>query len=80
METNHTSQINNQATLLLENDHLSPKLNRLAEMGENGDPDNCEAQAAASLLEAFVSRHDFVRERFGVAPNGLLNYGYTILR
>ena len=41
------AKIMNQSTLLLENDHLSPKLNRLAKWVKNGDPDNCEAQAAA---------------------------------
>ena len=74
------AKINNQATLLLENDHLSPKLNRLAKWVKNGDPDNCEAQAAAYYWKHLFQDISFVRERFGAAPNGLLNYGYTILR
>lgn len=74
------AKITNQASLLLENDHLSPKLNRLAKWIKNGDPDNCEAQAAAYYWKHLFQGFSFIRERFGAAPNGLLNYGYTVLR
>ena len=47
----------------------------------SGDPDNLEARAAAyywKLLFAHVE--DFNRDREGVPPNNLLNFGYSILR
>ncbi len=74
------AKITNQAALLLRNDHLSPKLNRLSKMVKNGDPDNYEAQAASYYWKHLFHDFHFIRERFGAAPNGLLNYGYTILR
>ena len=74
------AKISNQAALLLKNDHLSPKLNRLNKGVKNGDPDNCEAQAAAYYWKHLFKGYSFTRERFGADPNGLLNYGYTILR
>ena len=74
------AKIINQAALLLQNNHLSPKLNRLAKWVKNGDPDNCEAQAASYYWKYLFQGFAFTRARFGTAPNGLLNYGYTILR
>lgn len=48
----------------------------------SGDPDNLEARAAAyywrNLFAAEIPY--FTRDREGVAPNQLLNYGYAILR
>ena len=47
----------------------------------SGDPDNLEARAAAYYWKyMFPSIPDFVRDREGVPPNNLLNYGYAILR
>ncbi|MDR1792123.1 MAG: type II CRISPR-associated endonuclease Cas1 [Bacteroidales bacterium] len=47
----------------------------------SGDPDNLEARAAAYYwANMFPQIADFVRDRDGVAPNNLLNYGYAILR
>ena len=47
----------------------------------SGDPDNLEARAAAYYWKnMFSSIPDFVRDREGVPPNNLLNYGYAILR
>ena len=74
------AKITNQAALLLRNDHLSPKLNRLSKGVKNGDPDNFEAQAASYYWKHLFKDYSFTRERYGAAPNGLLNYGYTILR
>lgn len=45
----------------------------------SGDPDNLEAQAAQRYWPALLGR-DFRRDRFGEPPNGLLNYGYAVLR
>lgn len=47
----------------------------------SGDPDNLEARAAAYYWKwVFRPRQGFIRDREGEYPNGLLNYGYAILR
>lgn len=47
----------------------------------SGDPTNLEARAAAYYWKnVFPNIPDFVRDRNGIAPNNLLNYGYAILR
>ena len=47
----------------------------------SGDPDNLEARAAVYYWKSlFCHIPDFIRDREGVAPNNLLNYGYAILR
>jgi CRISPR-associated protein Cas1 len=47
----------------------------------SGDPDNYEGRAAAYYWKnIFPGDYGFTREREGNAPNGLLNYGYAILR
>lgn len=47
----------------------------------SGDPDNLEGRAAAYYWKnLFPDVEDFTREREGVSPNNLLNYGYAILR
>lgn len=49
---------------------------------KSGDADNTEARAAAyywrNLFEAKIP--EFTRQRDGIPPNNLLNYGYAILR
>lgn len=48
---------------------------------KSGDPDNLEARAAAYYWKTlFSSITGFTRDRNGVSPNNLLNYGYAILR
>ena len=47
----------------------------------SGDPDNLEGRAAAYYWKnLFGEIPEFTRERTGVSPNNLLNYGYAILR
>ena len=47
----------------------------------SGDPDNLEARAAAFYWKnLFADIDGFTREREGIPPNNLLNYGYAILR
>ncbi len=47
----------------------------------SGDPDNLEARAAAFYWKTlFVDVEGFTRDREGIPPNNLLNYGYAILR
>ena len=48
---------------------------------KSGDPDNLEARAAAYYWKCMFSDIEgFTREREGIPPNNLLNYGYAILR
>jgi len=46
---------------------------------KSGDPDNVEAQAARRYWRLLFGP-DFVRDRQSGRANGLLNYGYTVLR
>jgi CRISPR-associated protein Cas1 len=47
----------------------------------SGDPDNYEGRAAAYYWsQAFPMVENFTRDREGIAPNNLLNYGYAIVR
>jgi len=74
-------KIENQARLLekynLEN---SEKLMRLSNNVKTHDRDNREAVAARIYWQSIFSETYFIREREGVYPNNLLNYGYAILR
>ena len=47
----------------------------------SGDPDNLEARAAVYYWKSLFGHIPlFIRDREGVSPNNLLNYGYAILR
>lgn len=47
----------------------------------SGDPENLEARAAAYYWRNLFPQFDgFTRQRDGMYPNNLLNYGYAILR
>jgi CRISPR-associated protein Cas1 len=48
---------------------------------KSGDPDNYEARAAVYYwANIFNEIEGFYRDREGIPPNNLLNYGYAILR
>jgi CRISPR-associated protein Cas1 len=47
---------------------------------KSGDSDNLEARAAAYYWKNLFDIAGFTRDRDGVPPNNLLNYGYAILR
>lgn len=47
---------------------------------KSGDSENMEARAAAYYWKRLFPIEGFVRDRDGVCPNNLLNYGYAILR
>lgn len=47
---------------------------------KSGDPDNLEARAAAYYWKNLFKIAGFTRDREGIPPNNLLNYGYAILR
>lgn len=73
------SKIRNQASLLnklgLHGDILKPYYMNV----KSGDSDNREG-SASRLYWGRLFGEDFRREREGIPPNNLLNYGYTILR
>lgn len=76
------SKIANQATVLSECTGEEAKcMYAWANSVRSGDPDNLEARAAAYYWKnLFSDVEGFTREREGIPPNNLLNYGYAILR
>lgn len=75
------AKINNQAALLSGRGIENKLLTTLAKTVKSGDADNHEAQAAAYYWKnVFPLLPKFKREREGLPPNNLLNYGYAILR
>jgi len=76
-----TCKINNQAALLQTARIPVNNMCNWAAAVKSGDSDNHEAVAAIYYWKnIFQLFPDFKRERFGDAPNNLLNYGYAILR
>lgn len=57
---------------------------RWADDVRSGDPDNIEGRAAAfywkNIFNGIEGMESFTRDRDGMPPNNLLNYGYAILR
>ena len=47
---------------------------------KSGDSNNLEARAAAYYWKNLFPIKDFTRDREGIPPNNLLNYGYAVLR
>ena len=76
------AKITNQAEVLNRYRSCNIKnMMRWANEVRSGDPDNFEGRAAAYYWsQAFPQIEGFTRDREGVAPNNLLNYGYAILR
>ena len=76
------AKISNQAGVLSDCLHEEHKCMRSwANDVRSGDPDNLEARAAAYYWKTlFADLDGFTREREGMPPNNLLNYGYAILR
>lgn len=75
-------KIRNQAAVL-QNTRNAIVKNMLAWAGEvkSGDSDNLEGRAAAYYWRnLFPDILGFTRDRNGIPPNNLLNYGYAILR
>lgn len=75
-------KIDNQASVLFDCTGAEVRNMRVwANDVRSGDPDNLEARAAAYYWKnLFPQIKDFTREREGISPNNLLNYGYAILR
>ena len=76
------AKIRNQAAVLKYTTGEDAR-NMLAWAGsvKSGDSENMEARAAAFYWKnVFPDLENFGRDRYGAAPNNLLNYGYAILR
>lgn len=79
------AKIENQAAVLSACSGVPIKnMKRWADDVRSGDPDNVEGHAAAYYWRNFFNHitglENFTRNREGMAPNNLLNYGYAILR
>lgn len=76
------AKILNQSSVLLR--HRNMKCGNMevwAKSVKSGDSENLEGRAAAFYWQnLFGNITDFRRDREGVPPNNLLNYGYAILR
>lgn len=75
-------KIRNQAAVLCEYTDAETRCMQVwANDVRSGDPENLEARAASYYWKnLFGNIPEFIRNRDGVAPNHLLNYGYAILR
>ena len=75
-------KIRNQAVVLTQCSDAETKcMLAWANDVRSGDPDNLEARAAVYYWKGLFGRIDgFIRDRDGIPPNNLLNYGYAILR
>lgn len=76
------AKIENQAYVLANKSNTVIKNMRAwANDVKSGDPDNYEARAAVYYwANLFPKIEEFSRNREGIPPNNLLNYGYAILR
>lgn len=75
------AKIENQAALLEKERAEFKYLLNLAPIVKSGDSGNTEAKAALYYWKhIFPDFLEFKRERFGLPPNNLLNYGYAVLR
>ena len=74
-------KIANQAGVLKQQRQETNYMDMLTRTVKSGDADNNEAKAAAWYWKRiFPDFLAFTREREGMPPNNLLNYGYAILR
>lgn len=76
------AKVENQAAVLSDCTGTEVKCMKVwADNVKSGDPDNIEARAAAYYWKnLFAHIQGFTRDRDGIPPNHLLNYGYAILR
>ena len=79
------AKINNQARVLTICSQVESRcMKKWSDDVKSGDSDNQEARAAAYYWKKFFTNikglEDFTRNRDGIEPNNLLNYGYAILR
>ena len=74
-----SAKIRMQAANLQAYGHNAERLQYLAKTVKSGDPENTEAQAARHYWPLMMGSQ-FRRDRHAGGVNGLLNYGYTVLR
>lgn len=74
------AKIKNQAELLARMGMDTKKMKFYMSGVSSGDKTNIEGRAAAYYWENLFENKKFRRNRFGQAPNNMLNYGYAILR
>ncbi len=76
------AKILNQSSVLYRHRGLScGNMEAWAKQVKSGDSDNLEGRAAAFYWQNLFGHIDgFRRDRDGIAPNNLLNYGYAVLR
>ena len=77
------SKIRNQAAMLeYTTGEVHNNMLKWSDSVKSGDTENMEARAAAHYWKYLFGQHidGFTRDRDGVPPNNLLNYGYAILR
>ncbi|TKK71649.1 type II CRISPR-associated endonuclease Cas1 [Ilyomonas limi] len=76
-----TAKIYNQAMLLKQQGRENKLLLNYAKDVKSGDSENHEAKAAGYYWKnLFPPIIEFKRDRFGMPPNNMLNYGYAVLR
>jgi len=76
-------KIKNQASILNKLGIDTQNILEWADKTGSGDPKNMESRAANyywKCLFETIDKHNVTRNRFGDAPNHMLNYGYAILR
>lgn len=74
------SKITSQAYVLKQQNIEYRNMLMWSKSVRSGDTDNLEGRAAAYYWRNVFGDTDFVRGQFGDMPNGLLNYGYSIVR
>lgn len=75
------AKIENQAAVLQECSGAETRCMKVwADDVKSGDSNNLESRAAAYYWKNLFPIKDFTRDREGIPPNNLLNYGYAILR
>ena len=76
-----TAKLINQSAHLKQQQKEYQFLHNLSKMVTSGDGEGHEAKAAAYYWKRlFTELPEFRRDRYGMPPNNLLNYGYAILR
>jgi len=76
-----SAKIKNQAALLRMKKVKAENMIKWAKDVKSGDPANLEGRAAAFYWKnLFPGELEFTRDRYGLPPNQLLNYGYAVLR
>lgn len=73
------AKIRAQAQVLARTGAENGALVEWAKQVRSGDPKNVEARAARFYWKKLFGK-DFRRERYGLSPNPLLNYGYAVVR